>query len=196
MCDPLQGGPHRVWLCAEFDLFLTAKKTEYMDDNHQPICSKDGNPINSRRSLILRSSAPLLQTARRTSYYVRDKHGMPVTSCIISGNLASQSPLNWLTSGLVWTVSFLWCRTWTMKKLRGTKLGRCYLHRTSSYESTEHLLVESSNWGTDLWDILPISIIVAQRRARFADHCFRAKDQVFSNFVCWRLPCPNRKKAY
>ena len=96
---------------AKVGLFLNAKKTEYIDDNHQPICSKDGNPINSRRSLILRSSAPLLQTARRTSYHVRDKHGMPVTSCIISGNRASQSPLNWLTSGLVWKVSFLWCRT-------------------------------------------------------------------------------------
>ena len=41
-------------------------------------------------------------------------------------------------------------------------------------------------------DIPPISVTVAQRRARFAGHCYRAKDQVVSDIICWRLPCPNR----
>ena len=39
-----------------------------------------------------------------------------------------------------------------------------------------------------------IAIIIAQRRVRFAGHCFRATDQVFSNVVCWKLPCPNRER--
>ena len=36
----------------------------------------------------------------------------------------------------------------------------------------------------------PISKTVAQRRARFAGHCFRAKDQVIFNLLLLRLPCP------
>ncbi len=40
--------------------------------------------------------------------------------------------------------------------------------------------------------IPPISTTVAQRRARFAGHCYRAKEQVVSDLICWRLPCPNR----
>ena len=37
-----------------------------------------------------------------------------------------------------------------------------------------------------------ISKTMAQRRARFAGHCFRAKDQVISDLLLWRLPCPRR----
>ena len=36
--------------------------------------------------------------------------------------------------------------------------------------------------------IPPISITVAQRCARFARHCFRAKDQMISDVIIWRLP--------
>ena len=41
-------------------------------------------------------------------------------------------------------------------------------------------------------DIPPISSIVASRRTRFAGHCFRAKDQIISDVISLRLPCPNR----
>ena len=41
-------------------------------------------------------------------------------------------------------------------------------------------------------DIPPISTIVPHRRTRFAGHCFRAKDQIISNVICLRLPCPTR----
>ena len=37
-----------------------------------------------------------------------------------------------------------------------------------------------------------ISKTVAQRRARFTGHCFRAKDQVVSDLLLWILPCPRR----
>ena len=42
-------------------------------------------------------------------------------------------------------------------------------------------------------ELPPISKTVAQRRARFAGHCFRAKDQVISDLLLWRLPCPRRR---
>ena len=38
-------------------------------------------------------------------------------------------------------------------------------------------------------DIPPISATVAQRRDRFAGHCFRAKEQVMPDVLYWRLPC-------
>ena len=42
------------------------------------------------------------------------------------------------------------------------------------------------------WELPPISKTVAQRRARFAGHCFHAEDQVISDLLLWRLPCPRR----
>ena len=41
-------------------------------------------------------------------------------------------------------------------------------------------------------DIPPISTIVACRRTRFAGQGFRAKDQIMSDVICLRLPCPTR----
>ena len=41
-------------------------------------------------------------------------------------------------------------------------------------------------------ELPPISKTVAQRRARFPGHCFRAKDHVISDLLLGRLPCPRR----
>ena len=41
-------------------------------------------------------------------------------------------------------------------------------------------------------ELPPISRTVAQRRARIAGHCFRAKDQAISYLQLWTLPCPGR----
>ena len=59
--------------------------------------------LNSRRLTISITSGLMLRTAR-TSCHAKDKHGMPVSNCIASGNLAHRSPLNWLSSELVWKV--------------------------------------------------------------------------------------------
>ena len=41
-------------------------------------------------------------------------------------------------------------------------------------------------------ELPPISKTVARRRAKFAGHCFRANDQVISDLLLWRLPCPSQ----
>ena len=41
-------------------------------------------------------------------------------------------------------------------------------------------------------ELPPFSKTVAQRKARFAGHCFRAKGQVIFDLLLWRLPCPRR----
>ena len=48
-------------------------------------------------------------------------------------------------------------------------------------------------------ELPPISKSVAQKRARFAGHRFRSKDQVISDLLLWRLPCSrwgNRPLTY
>ena len=37
-------------------------------------------------------------------------------------------------------------------------------------------------------EIPPITTTVARRRAIFAGHCYRSKDQVISDILLWRLP--------
>ena len=41
-------------------------------------------------------------------------------------------------------------------------------------------------------DLPPISSVLAQRRARFAGHCMRAKNQIISSILPWRLQQSNR----
>ena len=54
-------------------------------------------------------------------------------------------------------------------------------------------LARAQNKNMDLHgDIPPISFIVACRRTCFAGHCFRAKDQIISDVISLRLPCPKR----
>ena len=43
-------------------------------------------------------------------------------------------------------------------------------------------------------DLPAISTVVAQRRARFAGHCHRAKEEIISDVLFLRLKCPNRGK--
>lgn len=64
-----------------------------------------------------------------------------------------------------------------------------------TYVGPESLLEEPSYKGRNLRRTSLISKTVAQRRARFAGHCFRAKDQVISDPLLWRLPCPRRGKS-
>ena len=80
--------------------------------------------------------------------------------------------------------------TWTMKKALQDRLDGTYtrlLMRVQNISWREHK-TKLEIYG----NIQPISTIVAHRRTRFAVHCFRAKDQVISDVICMRLPCPNR----
>ena len=80
--------------------------------------------------------------------------------------------------------------TWTMKRELQDRLDGTYtrlLMRVQNMSWKKHP-TKHQIYG----DIPPISTIVAQRRAQFAGHCFRAKDQIISDLLLWRLPCPNR----
>ena len=80
--------------------------------------------------------------------------------------------------------------TWTMKKALRAQLDGTYtrlLMRVQNISWREHK-TKAEIYG----DIPPISTIVARRRTRFAGHCFRAKDQLISDVICLRLPCPTR----
>ena len=77
-----------------------------------------------------------------------------------------------------------------MKKALQAQLDGTYtrlLMRVQNISGREHK-TKAEIYG----DIPPISTIVARRRTRFAGHCFRAKDQLISDVICLRLPCPTR----
>lgn len=64
-----------------------------------------------------------------------------------------------------------------------------------AYAGPESLREEPPTKDEIYGELTPISKIVARRRARFTGHCFfRAKDQVISDPLLWRLPCPRRAK--
>ena len=83
--------------------------------------------------------------------------------------------------------------TWTMKKDLQDRLDGAYtrlLMRVQNISWREH------KSKTEIYNGVPqVSSILAQRRARFAGHCFRAKDQIISDVICMRLPrtCRGRR---
>ena len=82
---------------------------------------------------------------------------------------------------------------WTLSKELEKRLDGTYTSEiTCSCTGSESLLEEPSNKGRNL---RRTSIYLQNRgskRARFAGHCFRAKDQVISDLLLWRQPCPRR----
>ena len=77
--------------------------------------------------------------------------------------------------------------TWTMKKALQDRLDGTYtrlLMRVQNISWREYK-TKAEIYG----DIPPISSVVACRRTRFG---FRAKDQIISDVISLRLPCPNR----
>ena len=82
--------------------------------------------------------------------------------------------------------------TWTMKKALQDRLDGTntrLLMRVQNISWREHR-TKAETYG----DISPISSTVARRRARFAGHAFRAKDQIISDMICLRLPCPTSRR--
>ena len=80
--------------------------------------------------------------------------------------------------------------TWTMKKVLQNRLDGIYtrlLMRVKNLNWKDHP-TKPQIYG----DIPPISSTLAKRRARFAGHCHRAKDQIISDLLLWQLPTNRR----
>ena len=157
--------------------------------NHLPICSNDGSQLKE------------VSDFRYLGSYVADskkdfltRKGQAWSACnklhnIWQSSIAKSTKLSFFRT-CVESILLYGAETWTMKKELQDRLDGTYtrlLMRVQNISWREHKTKEQI-YG----DIPPISDTVAQRRVRLAGHCYRAKDQVISDVICWRLPCPNR----
>ena len=80
--------------------------------------------------------------------------------------------------------------TWTMNKQFQKRLNGCYtrlLMKAKNMSWKKHSTLQQI-YG----DLPPISLVLAQRCARFAGHYMRASEQVISTILPWRLPQTRR----
>lgn len=178
---------------ARVGLFLNSKKTEYMTVNeeadHAQILSNDGSQLNEVNDFKYLGS------------YVADsmrdfmiRKGQAWDACnrlhpIWQSNIPRSTKLAFFRA-CVESILLYGSETWTMKKALQDRLDGTYtrlLMRVQNISWREHK-TKAEIYG----DIPPISSVVACRRTRFAGHCFRAKDQIISDVISLRLPCPNR----
>ena len=141
-----------------------------------------GMPHSSRRWLTLNISALLLPTARKTSWPVKLKLGRPATNCTLSGSQIFQGKPSLTSLEHALRVSSYMA----VKPGQWRKISRL-LMRAQNISWREH------KTKAEVFDGIPqISSILAQRRARFASHCYRSKDQIISDVICMRFPRTSR----
>ena len=71
-----------------------------------------------------------------------------------------------------------------------------YTYPASYERRVQNIIWREHETKAEIYGDIPlISSIVACHRTRFAGHCFRAKDQMISNVISLRLPCPTRGRT-
>lgn len=80
-------------------------------------------------------------------------------------------------------------KTWTMKQYLQDQLDGIY---TRLLMRVRNISRQDKTKAQIYGEIHPVSLTIAQRRARLAGHCYRAKDQVVYDIICSRLPCTKR----
>ena len=174
-------------------LFLNAKKTEYMctngDEASNPILSRDGTQLKEVKDFKYLGS--YVADSRKD---FQSRKGQAWKACnklhiIWQSNISRKTKLAFFRA-CIESILLYGSETWTMKKDLQTRLDGTYtrlLMRVQNISWREHK-TKAEIYG----DIPPISAILTQRRARFAGHCYRAKDQIISDVICMRLPCTSR----
>ena len=84
---------------------------------------------------------------------------------------------------IVVSVLLYGCTTWTLTKRIENKLDGNYTRmlRAALNISWKHHPTKKQLYG----HLLPISQVIRERRARFAGHCWRAKDWLISDVLLW-----------
>lgn len=181
---------------AKVGLFLNAKKTEYMcingDEDPAPILSRDGTQLKEVTdfkylgSFVADSKKDFL-TRKAQAWKACNK-----LHTIWQSNISRKTKLAFFRA-CIESILLYGSETWTMKKELQDRLDGTYtrlLMRVQNISWREH------KTKAEIYDGVPqVSSIVAQRRARFAGHCYRAKDQIISDVICMRLPrtCRGRR---
>ena len=83
--------------------------------------------------------------------------------------------------------------TWTMNARMQKRLDGCY---TNLLRKAQNMSWKNHHTLEEIYGSVPkISGQLAERRARFAGHCFRAKDEMISDLILWN-PSSSRKLTF
>ena len=83
--------------------------------------------------------------------------------------------------------------TWTMNAKMHRRLDGCY---TNMLRRIQNMSWKDHHTLSEIYGNIPkLSTRLAERRARFAGHCFRAKDEAVSDLVFWK-PSNSRKLTF
>ena len=159
------------------------------DRNHQPISSRDGTLLKK------------VDDFKYLGSYVADskkdfnsRKGQAWNACnklhnIWQSSISKETKLAFFRA-CVESILLYGSETWTMKKDLQDRLDGTYtrlLMRVQNISWREH------KTKAEIYNGIPsVSSMVSRRRASFAGHCYRAKDQIISDVICMRLPCPSR----
>ena len=130
----------------------------------------------------------MLLTAERTSWQERDKE--QGTSHREVRHLFSRTTKITFHKACVESTLLYGAETWEMNKALQDRLNGTYI--------IPLLPLQNLSWKNHPTkaqihgDILPISTVMTRRKTCFTGHCYRAKDQITSDILLWRLLCPSR----
>ena len=175
-------------------LKLNTKKTKCLHLNQD---------LNQAQSIFSKTGAPIKQVEdfKYLGSFIGDskrdfltRKGLAWKACnklnkIWKSDISTKTKISFFRA-CVESILLYGSETWTMKAELKQRLDGTYTRLL--------MKVKNLNWRNHpnkaliYGELPPISTTLAQRRSMFAGHCFRAKDQVVSDVLLWRLPQANR----
>ena len=159
------------------------------DSNHPSITSQDGSHIKEVKDYKYLGS--YVEDSRK-DFLARKGQAWNACNKLLTvwqSGISSSIKVSFFRA-CVESILLYGAETWTMKKELQDRLYGTYTRLL--------MCVKNISWKTHptkeqiYGDLPPITTTVARRRAIFAGHCYRAKDQVISDILLWRLPQASR----
>ena len=174
-------------------LYCNATKTEYTSSNPDPtIITHAGNPIKHVPDFKYLGSH-IMNSEK--DFHIRK--ALAWAACnkldkIWKSNVPKQLKIN-LFRATVEPILMYGAETWTMNSRMHKRLDGCY---TNLLRRIQNLSWKTHPTLQQIYGKIPkLTDRLAQRRARFAGHCFRAKEEVVSDLLLWKVS-NSRKLTY
>ena len=178
---------------SKIGLKLNTKKTECMPMNEEPshssITSKDGAHIKEVEDFKYLGS---YVADSRKDFLARKGQAWKACNKLLKvwqSGISTTTKVSFFRA-CVESILLYGSETWTMKKELLDRLDGTYTRLL--------MCVKNISWKNHptkeqiYGELPPISTTVARRRAIFAGHCYRCKDQAISDILLWRLPQSSR----
>ena len=174
-------------------LYCNASKTEYTSSSSNPsMTTLAGN--------IIKHVLDFKYLGSHTENSGKDFHirkALAWATCnkmekIWTSTLPNQLKIN-LFRATVELILLQGAETWTMNTQMQKRLDGCY---TNLLRRVQNMSWKNHHTLAEIYGPIPkISMRLAEKRARFAGHCYRAKDEVVSDLVFWKASS-SRKRTF